>query len=147
MKKIIFTLTFITTITVAKSQIITDTTAYLIDSIQAKKAYYVGKPLSTLLNDLRISIKSYQAIVPIPSLPDTISFASTLLRFYDLNTIINKIYFKQKELNIQIYFTPPILIPKNLFEEDALLYGTEWTPNKANFFGQYILSDIRLRGL
>lgn len=138
---------FIATINVAKSQTITDTAAYLVDSIQSKKAYYVGKPLSTLLNDLQISVKSYLPITPIPSLPDTIQFASTLLSFYDLNTIMNKLYFRQKELNIEIRFASPILIPKNSFRKDAFLYGTEWTPRKANFFGQYILSDIRVNGL
>ena len=147
MKKIIFTLLFIATISVAKSQTITDTAAYLIDSIQAKKAYYIGKPLSTLLHDLRISIKSYLPMTPIPSLPDTIPFASTVLSFYYLNTIMNKMYLRQKDLNIHIRFNTPILIPKTSFMIGGFFYGTEWTTQKANFFGQYILSDINVRGL
>ena len=44
-----------------------DTSAYLQNSIQANKSYYIGKPLNVLLNDLQIEVKSYMDVLPLPS--------------------------------------------------------------------------------
>lgn len=46
---------------------VTDTIGYLRDSIEAKREYYIGKPLLVLVNDLKIEIKSYMDIITFDS--------------------------------------------------------------------------------
>lgn len=61
-----------------------DTAQYLIDSIQPKISYYVGKPLKVLLNDLKIKPVVFRGILPTPEKPDTIMFSTTSLVFFTI---------------------------------------------------------------
>lgn len=131
----------------AQSQIITDTTGYLRDSIQAKANYYVGKSLNVLLNDLKLEVKSYLPPVPTPELPDTIGLTRTWLRFTDFNTAMQSTFRKQKKYEIEITFSSPILIPKEQFKEGQFFGSTIWTVPIADFFSTHTLSGLRVIGL
>lgn len=127
---------------------VTDTIGYLRDSIEAKRTYFIGKPLSVLLSDLKIEVKSYMDIIPFDSEPDTIQFKVTSLQFYSSGVLLTRSNHGIFSPHIDIQFSPPILIPKRLFKSGNVLYwGTGWTPEKAAFFGNYIISDLQVRGL
>lgn len=127
---------------------VTDTIGYLRDSIEAKRTYFIGKPLSVLLSDLKIEIKSYTDRIPFDSEPDTIQFKVTSLQFYSSGVLLTRSNHGIFSPHIDIQFSPPILIPKRLFKSGNVLYwGTGWTPEKAAFFGNYIISDLQVRGL
>lgn len=127
---------------------ITDTTAYLRDSISARREYYIGKPLSVLLNDLKIEVKSFMTVVPFDSEPDTIEFKVTSLDFFS-----NEVLFTRTNSNIvsphmNIVFTAAIQIPKETFKPGNVLdWTTGWTPEKAAFFGDHVISDLQVIGL
>ena len=149
MKKIIILIILINISKVNFAQIpITDTVGYLRDSISARRTYFIGKPLSILLNDLKIEVKSYTARVPFNSEQDTIIFAQTSLEFYDNNTLVAKYNHHIISPSIYIVFAMPIQIPKKYFEIGKVLdWTTGWTPQKAAFYGSYIISDLQVWGL
>lgn len=123
---------------------ITDTIEYLRDSIEAKRTYYIGKPLSALFKE----IKSYTARIPFDSEPDTILFHRTSLLFYNNQQLVTRQINKVKTTHIEVYFTPPLQIPKTLFQIGNILdWTTGWTPEKAVFFSSYIISDLQVIGL
>lgn len=127
---------------------ITDTIGYLRDSIQAKRTYYIGKPLSVLLNDLKLNIVSYTARVPFNTEPEIIQFKVTSLQFYSSGVLLTRSYDKIKTPNIFIEFDQSIPIPRKKFEIGNILdWTTGWTPEKAAFFGDHILSDLQIWGL
>ncbi len=128
--------------------VVTDTTGYLRDSIAAKRAYYIGKPLQTLFNNLWLPIKAYSGELPLPSNPDTIKVYRFALYFYEMPMVISKMLNHQKLLSIEVTFASPILIPKSYFKRGGLLDATKgWTPEKANFYGSYIIADLKVLGL
>lgn len=146
MKKIFFSIALLFTTGAIYAQV--DTSAYLQNTILANKSYYIGKPLNVLLNDLQIGVKSYSEILPLPSLPDPIIFDRTALYFQSNKDIVMKMLMKIKVPAIEIRFASPIQIPKAYLRKGALLDGsTDWTPAKANFFGQYIISSLDVSGL
>jgi hypothetical protein len=125
-----------------------DTTGYLRDSIAAKRAYYVGKPLQTLFNNLWLPIKDYSGELPLPSNPDTIKIRRFMLYFYEMPKVMSKMLNHQKVLSIEVTFASPILAPKAYFKRGKLLDATKgWTPEKANFYGSYIISDLKVLDL
>ena len=149
MKNILTLILFlnISNVTLAQTPV-TDTIGYLRDSIEAKKTYYIGKPLSVLLNDLKIEVKSYMAIVPFDSEPNIIQFKVTSLDFYSNDVLLTRSYYHITSPHIDITFTPTIQIPKEKFKPGNVLdWTTGWTPEKAAFFGPYTISDLKVRGL
>ena len=110
MKKLIIIILFLNISKTNFAQLpVTDTIGYLRDSIEAKRAYYIGKPLSVLLNNLRIEVKSYTARVPFSSEPDTFQFRKTTLDFYNNGELITIENHNIISPHIDIVFTPPIL--------------------------------------
>jgi hypothetical protein len=127
--------------------VVTDTTAYLQDSIIAKRNYYIGKQLQVLFNNLWLPIKEYSGEVPLPSYPDTIKVRRFVLYFYEMPMVISKMLNHQKLLSIEVTFASPILIPKSYFKRGGLLDAAKgWTSEKANFYGSYIISDLKVLG-
>lgn len=149
MKKILILFMFLNISKANYAQVpVTDTLGYLRDSISARRAYYIGKPLSVLLNDLKIQVKSYMAIVPFNSELDTIEFKVTSLDFYSSAVLLTRSNHNIISPHIDIVFAPPILIPKEKFKIGSILdWTTGWTPQKAAFFGSYSISDLQVRGL
>ena len=131
---------------ITKHFVISDTSKYLRDSIIPKTNYYIGKPLSVLLKDLKIKIKSYTGIIPFDYLPDTINFIETTLDFYTISALSYQIKNKIKTPNLHITFRKPILIPKVYFKSGNFLAG-DWDSRKAAFFGNNIIASIEVRGL
>jgi hypothetical protein len=147
MKKILIILFFTVACKPLSAQTI-DTTAYLRDSIQSRKSFYIGKPLSFLLNDLQLEVKSYSTLLPLPSLPDPIPFQTTTLYFGSSGQILGRQLQKVRTPRIYIRFASPIQIPKAYVRKGGLLdASTDWTPAKANFFGQYTISSLEVAGL
>lgn len=143
MSKLFLSVALLLTITIY-GQI--DTSAYLQNSIQANKSHYIGKPLNVLLSDLQIEVKSYMDVLPLPILPDPISFDRTVLYFQSNKEIVTKMLMKIRVSAIGIRFAAPILIPKAYLRKGGLLdASTEWTPAKAKFFGQYLISSLEIR--
>jgi hypothetical protein len=146
MKKVVTLILFLSIIKINFAQSITDTTGYLRDSILARKSFYIGKPLSVLLTNLKIQVKSYTDRIPFDNEPDTIQFKVTSLQFYSSAVLLNRSNHNIKTPNIGIVFLVPIKIPKRYFKHGQLLdWTTEWTPAKAAFFGSYIISDLQVR--
>jgi hypothetical protein len=147
MKKVLIILFFSLACKSLSAQAI-DTTAYLRDSIQSKKSFYIGKPLSVLLHDLQLEVKSYSELLPLPSLPDPIPFQTTTLFFGSSGQILTRQIQKVRTPQIYIRFASPIQIPKAYLRKGGLLdASTDWTSAKANFFGQYVISSLEVGGL
>ena len=60
---------------------------------------------------------------------------------------MTKMLMKIKGPAIEIRFASPIQIPKAYLRKGGLLdASTDWTPTKANFFGQYLISSLDVAG-
>ena len=125
---------------------ISDTSKYLRDSIIPKTNYYVGKPLSILLKDLKVKVKAYLVQTP-NRIPDTLKFNETTLEFNTISIVSTHILNGIKTPNIHIKFATPILIPKLYFKQGYFLENCDWDSRKEAFFGNCIIASIEIRGL
>ena len=151
MKKIILLLTLMYAFN-CKAQFhivppIADTAKYLKDSIVPKTSYYIGKPLNVLLKDLKVKVKSYIGVIPFDYLPDTIEFKETTLSFISISSVSFRIKTKMKTPNIYIKFVQPLYIPKQYFKQGYFLENSDWDTYKNNYFGQFIISSLEVRGI
>ncbi len=147
MKRIIlFSVIILLLNTNGKAQV-SDTAQYLLDSIQPKINYYVGKPLKTLLSDLKINIVSYEGIFPIWRQPDTIHFRGTCLNFHSIDEILKRNDWGIKSPGIYIKFAQPIPIPKAWFMHGGRFEKDVWDLQKERFFRNFIVGEIELRGI
>ena len=124
-----------------------DTAQYLIDSILPKASYYAGKPLKTLLNDLKIKPTVFQGILPTPEKPDTIMFKSTNLDFYTIAECDNRQANYLKCACIHIEFVQPIPIPKSWFWYGGKFEKRTWDRVKRRFFENCIIGSLSIRGI
>lgn len=139
----------ITNIKKAESQV-PDTTRYILDSIQPKFSYYIGKPLKVLLDDLKIQPIEYHGVFPVWNQPDTINFLRTVLEFYSLNDRINRRQWYSSGIKspaIIIKFSQPIPIPKSWFMEGGIFEKRDWDIRKQRFFRNCIIGEIDLDGI
>jgi len=128
---------------------ITDTSAYFKDSIIAKKNYYVGKPLSVLIKDLKIGIVREQTLTPTLGITDTFYTKIILLTFSPPEEFLSRTLFDHQIAPIlAITFQDTLAIPRHYFKAGGVLDDDEyWTRNKRNYWGQFIVADIRLSGV
>jgi len=146
-KILIAVLLFFCVVIKAKAQV-PDTAQYLLDSIQPKFSYYIGKPLKVLLSDLKIQVVYYHSIPRWDKrLKDTIPFSRTLLEFYTSSEITNRMSLLIKSPAIEIKFAQPIPIPKAWFMEGGRFEKDVWDLQKERFFRNYIIGEIELRGI
>lgn len=136
----------------AKAQTtITDTSLYFKDSIIAKKYYYVGNPLSTLIKDLKVEITDEGNTISILGTTDTFYTNQIKLRFYyPLSKIVERFFFNHNIITpvLTIVFQDTLAIPRHYFKPGGVLDDDKyWTRNKRNFWGQFIVADIRLSGV
>lgn len=148
MKKVFILIVCIFTFNCLKSQIVIDTSLYLKDSIQQRKAYYVGKPLSVLLKDLRISIVHNKDLKSILVTKDSFYTTTTTLRFFPIKELFDRINENEITPGIVVTFQDTLAIPRHYFEKGGILdYEEGWTRNKRVFWGQFIVADIRVTGV
>jgi hypothetical protein len=125
-----------------------DTAQYLLDSIQPKFSYYIGKPLKILLDDLKIKVTFYQAVPRwSKKLKDTIQFSETLLEFYTSSELTKRMSLLIPTPAIEIKFAQPIPIPKSWFMRGGIFEKDDWDFRKQRFFRNCIIEEIALRGI
>lgn len=147
MKRVIlFSVVILLLNTKGKTQV-PDTAQYLLDSIQPKFSYYIGKPLKVLLNDLKIQPIEYHGVFPIWNKSDTIKFTQTLLEFYTLDERFIRKNNDIKSPAIYIKFAQPIPIHKSWFMEGGIFEKDDWDFRKQRFFRNCIIEEIALRGI
>ncbi len=146
-KILIAVLLFFCVVIKAKTQV-SDTTQYLIDSIQPKASYYVGKPFKILLDNLKIKVV-YCLTIPRwdKRLKDTIQFSEILLEFYTSNELTKRMGLHIKSPAIHIKFSQSIPIPKSWFMEGGRFEKDVWDLQKERFFRNFIVGEIELRGI
>jgi hypothetical protein len=144
----LISLVIMLTIFKGKTQV-SDTTQYLIDRIQSKASYYVGKPLKALLQDLQIQPVCFDGIVFFTEHKgkDTIDYEDTRLNFYSNNTLVSRMYHGIKSPSIYIKFAQPIPIPKTWFMRGGRFEKWDWDLQKERFFRNFIVGEIGLRGI
>lgn len=157
-KNLMFILFLLTSSATLAQVAITDTLGYLQDSIVAKHSYYNGRPLATLLNDLKLNVVQVNdGLIPHTYSPDTLYVPSLVLFFdkkeYSFDMIVKKsarsarpnspdsgVNFHIKRLKIT--FTSPVPVSKNALMRDDDLGGWWWSNIKAAYYGQYIISTL-----
>ena len=146
MKKLILSIIIIVSMSnPLHSQSVTDTVGYLRDSIQANRSYFIGNQLSVLLDSLKIGITNVMALTYANDLPDTVVYSRINLAFYDLTRVALSY---RAPAYIEIKFSPPISVSKEAFKRGNFLdWSTPWNQVKANFYGQFYISDLQVRGL
>jgi hypothetical protein len=144
MKKIIICIAIILVANTVKAQAnITDTTQYLRDSIEVRKAYFSSTNFSYFLSKLQLGIKYYSVDVPLPNRPDTMKVDRISLYFNTINDMVQRELQHKKNPGIEIIFVSTITIPKAYLEKGGLLdWGTDWNAAKANFFANYVISNV-----
>jgi len=142
MKKIFILLVTIicsTLLTNLKAQIygVPDTLAYL-NSIEAKKAQFIGQPFSNLADSLKIQIRFFSPFANISY--DKTKETSTTFSFYFAQSI-DEHYLSYPRLKIS---WQPYL---NATQSDSLWEsnnGGGWTLAVASFYANAIISDIKV---
>jgi len=138
MKKIIIALLFTAFLSKASNANVTvvpDTLTYL-QSIISNKAYYIGKPFSTLLNDLQIQIKFFS---PLASLHyDTTKETSTTFSFYFPQTV-NDFYLTFPKLRI---FWDPYLNANTSNYLYSKYNGGGWSQEVIDFYKTAVIKDM-----
>ena len=87
-------------------------------------------------------------VIPFKNEPDTIQFKVTSLQFYNNTDLVTRHYDHIMSPHIDVIFTPTIQIPKEMFKPGNVLdWTTGWTPEKAAFFGDHVISDLQVIGL
>ncbi len=128
--------------------VITDTLAYLRDSIEAKKTEYAGKKLNFLLARLKLSVKGYLMEPPLPNRPDTLKVKEIVLYFNTITKVTLGNLQGKKNPAIIIKFVTPKLVPKAYLKKGGILdFGTEWNNTKAIFLGNCIIQHLNVEGL
>jgi hypothetical protein len=149
MKKIIICIliVFFTNTLVAQT-LITDTTKYLRDSIEARKTSFVGKNLNYFLSNLKISVKDYLMEPPLPNRPDTLKIKRIVLYFNTASKVALANLQGKKNPGIVIIFNIPKLVPKAYLKRGGILdFGTLWNSTKANFLGNCVIQNLYVEGL
>ena len=148
MKKIILCLVILLNFKSSKIQAqVLDTAQYLIDSIQPKASYYVGKPLKILLNDLKIKPVLFAGILPTPEKPDTIRFKETWFDFYTPTEYDKRVSMSIKSAGMHIKFAQPIPIPKSWFWYGGKFEKRTWDRIKRRFFENCIIGSLEIDGI
>jgi hypothetical protein len=112
-----------------------DTFGYL-RTIVAHKANYIGKPFSTLLNDLQIQIKRFAPIGSIPS--DTTRETSTSFSFYFPQSAAEyELTFPKLNISWEPYLNATA--SRYLFRKNN---GGGWTQEVINFYSTAIIKDM-----
>ena len=148
MKKIFCIVLLSSTFSILKAQSITDTASYLKDSIIPQKSYYIGKPLSILLKDLKIEIIGNKDVYSILGKTDTFFTKECRLWLFPVKEFLDRINAQRITPTLIITFQDTLAIPRHYFYRGGLLdYYKGWTRNKRNLWGQFIVADIRLSGV
>lgn len=123
---------------------VSDTTAYLRDSICGNKSYFVGKPLRVLLTELKIGVTqdityvSYQA-----GMADSTQLSRVDFLF---NSSLNILQNAVNSPVLCVRFSP-VKVPSIYFKAGHVLSWLDrWKPSKKYYFSgdQFIVTDIQL---
>jgi hypothetical protein len=123
---------------------VADTTAYLRDSVVAKKSNYIGRPLKNVLTDLRINIISEYAYVQYQKgMADTVKIGRLDFNFHNQ---LRALQYPELAAVLCIRFVP-LKIPSIYFKAGNVLGWLDgWTISKKSFFSddRFIVTDIEL---
>lgn len=140
MKKILIALLFsvcLNNMSTVKGANLSDTLSYL-QTIVANKANYIGKPFTTLLNDLQIQIKYFCPLADIPY--DKSKETKALFGFYFPQTE-NEIHLTYPCLRI---FWQPYLNASTSHYLYTKYDGGGWTQEVIDFYSTAIIKDIQI---
>jgi hypothetical protein len=118
-----------------------DTMAYLKYNFEERKAAYIGKPLSELLKDCELPVKSFLS----GANGEIIQVDMTTLFFEPERISSYRAYQGQDDPRINIDWRTPL----SEFERARLyrLYGSDWSvPQNRAFHESAIIGDIDVRG-
>lgn len=142
-KTIIISILFLIISNLISAQV-ADTTAYLKDSIVAKKNNYIGRPLKNVLTDLRINIVSEYAYVQYQKgMADTVQIGRLDFNFHNQ---LRALQYPEIAPILCIRFVP-LKIPSIYFKAGNVLGWLDgWTISKKYFFSddRFIVTDIVL---
>jgi hypothetical protein len=148
MKKIFIITCFLSCFYELKAQPISDTGSYLKDSIIQKKSYYIGKPLIVLLKDLKVEIIGDKDVYSILGKTDTFFTKECTLWFFPLAELIDRVEEYKITPTIIVTFQDTLTIPRYYFRKGGILdYYEGWNRYKRNYWGQFIVADLRLTGV
>jgi hypothetical protein len=142
MQKIILLILSILIINISIAQ--TDTSKYLLDTIRANKALFIGNPLSVLFDSLKIDVKIGIFKVLKKNGKDSVYIKELVLYFKDTKPSDLADY---QNLNmgpaIKIVFTTPFSVSNHYFDNKSLLGSWYFNAYKRQFYGHYIVGDIK----
>lgn len=126
-----------------------DTLKYIKECILEKQSQYIGKPFSTLLNDLELPLKSFFN-GGISAREKTGEF--TTVAFYDTQTASNLLadyrgnrlhHYADRMVFVTIKWktSQPADIVENLQKSS----GGNWTPAVQEYFGKQVVKDIIIK--
>jgi hypothetical protein len=126
-----------------------DTLQYLINNFENQKLKYIGKPMSTIFNDLELPIRGNLFITQRPA--NKKYFAGLIFKFYNVGAYRILPHDKQKEFyknmkNYEIYIETEQAIKS---ADYYLLNGKdtpEWTDDMRNFYGTFTVKSIKAIG-
>ena len=118
-----------------------DTIRYMKEQILARKVFYMGKPLDSLLKDLPMPIKEYSNS---DNPKNRFITESTGLYFYSYRDRIDRITKKQNPLQLTIIWESPIDF-KELSKSGLLTFGDKWTEATNNFFKNKIIREVKMQ--
>jgi hypothetical protein len=124
-----------------------DTTKYLNDSILSKKQLYVNKPADSLFKHLKLTIWSDGNPLCL-GYTDTFYTKELYLWLYPSDEFAEKMYYHLIHPLLVVTFKDTIAIPRSYFNKGEILdYYEGWNKYKRNFWGKFIVADIRPSGI
>jgi len=114
---------------------IKDTAAYVSYNFEKRKACYLRKPLTILLNDLELPVRGYHNIDAV----GTSIVPETYLFFYDNSTRLHKVKARQQMVILLISWKNPLDF--NLTQE-LFKHNPQWTSEAVNYYGGQMIGDV-----
>jgi hypothetical protein len=131
----------------AAQNVVSDTSVYLKDTILAKKQIFIGKAADTLFKQMRLSIVSDANILS-KGYSDTFYTKEVYLWFFPTVEMASRMYYNSSQPMLVVTFKDTIAIPRSYFNKGEMLdYYTGWNKYKRNFWGKFIVADIRASGI
>jgi hypothetical protein len=127
-----------------------DTLQYLINNFENQKLKYIGKPMTTIFNDLELSIKEHLSLQQNPA--NKKYLAGVILKFYNVDAYQVLPHEKQKEFyknmkNYEIYIETVEAIKSidyiSIIRQNGNL---NWSNNINTFYNPYIVKSIEVIG-
>ncbi len=118
---------------------LSDTVNYLQVKVIDQKSKFIGQPMSVLLKELSIPIKSFNSV------PDNNHMeVSRGSHFYFENTQTVSLYIANRELKPWLYIVWKEPVSRDSTRRLTIKYQGNWSNETATFFGKQVVKDILL---